>query len=75
MFQSHSYCHVFSALIREHCSELKAFTTIVHFDGHEVIFSVGDPPDAMFLIESGRVKVSLLSDKAKRRSRRELNTA
>jgi len=75
MFQSHSYCHVFSALIREHWSELKAFTTIVHFDGHEVIFSVGDPPDAMFLINRVELRCRCSPTKAKRRSRRELNTA
>lgn len=63
MFQSHDYCQVLSALIREHWSELNAFTTTEHFERNRVIFSVGDPSDAMFLIESGRVKVSLLSDK------------
>ena len=62
MFQSHDYCQVFSALIREHWSELNTFTRTAHFERNEVIFSVGDPPDAMYLIESGRVKVSLLSD-------------
>jgi len=63
MFQSHRYCQVFSALIREQWSELNAFTTTAHFERNRVIFAVGDPPDAIFLIESGRVKVSLLSDK------------
>jgi CRP/FNR family transcriptional regulator len=62
MFQSHSYCQVFSSLIREHWSELNAFTPTAHFERNEVIFSVGDRPDAMYLIESGRVKVSLISD-------------
>ena len=52
MFQSHDYCQVLSALIREHWSELNAFTTTAHFERNRVIFSVGDPPDAMFLIES-----------------------
>lgn len=62
MFQSHRYCLTFSALLREHWSELKAFTTAERFERNGVIFSVGDPPDAMHLIESGRVKVSQLSD-------------
>ncbi len=62
MFQSHTYCQVFSALIREHWSELNALTRTAHFKRNEVVFSVGEPPDAMYLIESGRVKVSLLSD-------------
>jgi CRP/FNR family transcriptional regulator, cyclic AMP receptor protein len=61
MFQSHSYCVAFSALIREHWSELKAFTSSERFERGAVIFAVGDPPDAMYLIESGRVKVSRLS--------------
>jgi len=52
-----------SALIREHWSELNALTRTTHFKRNEVIFSVGEPSDAMYLIESGRVKVSLLSDK------------
>lgn len=63
MFQSHSYCQVFSALVREHWSELNAFTTTARFERNEVIFSLGDAPDAMYLIESGRIKVSLLSNK------------
>jgi CRP/FNR family transcriptional regulator, cyclic AMP receptor protein len=61
MFQSHRYCVAFSALVREHWSELKSFTTTERFEPKEVIFSVGDAPDAMYLIESGRVKVSQLS--------------
>ena len=61
MFQSHSYCQVFSALIREHWSELKAFTPTAHFERNETIFSIGDPADGIYLIESGRVRVSLLS--------------
>lgn len=61
MFQSHGYCQVFSELIREHWRELNAFTRTAHFGRNEVIFSVGDPADAMYLIELGRVKVSLLS--------------
>jgi len=61
MFQSHRYCETFSALVREYWSELKAFTTTDRFEPNGVIFSVGDPPDAMHLIESGRVKVSQLS--------------
>jgi CRP/FNR family transcriptional regulator len=61
MIQSHRYCQTFSALIREHWSELNAFTAAGRFERNEVIFCVGDPPDAMYLIESGRVKVSQLS--------------
>lgn len=61
MFQSHRYCETFSAHVREYWGELKAFTTTERFDRNGVIFSVGDPPDAMYLIESGRVKVSQLS--------------
>jgi CRP/FNR family transcriptional regulator, cyclic AMP receptor protein len=61
MFQSHRYCVTFSALVREHWSELKAFTATTRFERNEVIFSVGDAPDAMYLIESGRVKMSQLS--------------
>ena len=61
MFQSHRYCETFSAHVREHWSELKAFTTTDRFERNGVIFSVGDAPDAMYLIESGRVKVSQLS--------------
>lgn len=61
MLESHRYCQVFSELIRGHLGELNAFTTAARFERNEVIFSVGDPPDAMYLIESGRVKVSQLS--------------
>ncbi len=61
MLQSHRYCITFSALVREHWSELKAFTTRERFERKQVIFSVGDAPDAMHLIESGRVQVSQLS--------------
>ncbi len=61
MFQSHRYCVTFSALVRERWSELKAFTTTERYERNGVIFSVGDAPDAMHLIESGRVKVSHLS--------------
>jgi CRP/FNR family transcriptional regulator len=58
---SHSYCQVFSGLIREHWSDLNAFTRTAHFERNEVIFSVGDLPGAMYLIELGRVKLSQLS--------------
>jgi CRP/FNR family transcriptional regulator, cyclic AMP receptor protein len=61
MFQSHRYCLTFLALVRERWSELEAFTTTDHYEPNEVIFSVGDAPHAMHLIESGRVKVSQLS--------------
>lgn len=61
MFQSHSYCQAFSAQIRDHWSQLKVFTTTARFERNAVIFSVGDPPDAMCIIESGRVKVSQFS--------------
>jgi len=61
MFKSHSFCQVFSAMIREHWSELNAFNTTAHFERNEVIYSAGDASDGMYLIESGRVKVSLLS--------------
>ncbi len=61
MIQSHRFCTAFSALIREHWNELKIFTTTGRFEQSEVIFSVGDPSDAMYLIESGRAKVSQLS--------------
>lgn len=61
MLQSHSYCLTFSALIREHWNELQVFTATQRFARNQAIFSVGDPADAMCLIESGRVKVSQLS--------------
>jgi len=61
MFQSHRYCEAFSKVIRENWSELTGFTRAAHFERKGAIFSVGGPPDAMYLIESGRVKVSQLS--------------
>lgn len=61
MLQGHRYCLAFSALIREHWNELKVFTATQRFARNQVLFSVGDPADAMYLIESGRVKVSQLS--------------
>lgn len=61
MLAGHRFCLTFSALLRERWGELKAFTTTAHFAPGGVIFSVGQPSDAMYLIESGRAKVSQLS--------------
>ena len=61
MIDSHRYCVAFSGLIRQQWDELAAFTTAHRFDRGHVIYSMGDPSDAMYLIESGQVKVEQLS--------------
>lgn len=63
MVQSHDYCLVFSTIIREQWDELKALTSAQGFERNQVIYSPGDAPDAIYLIESGRVKVAQLSDR------------
>lgn len=61
MVDSHRYCVAFSTFVRQYWDDLRAFTKTFSFQGKQVIYSVGDPPDAIYLIESGHVKVVQLS--------------
>lgn len=61
MIDSHRYCVAFSTFVRRYWSELRAFTRTDSFQHRQVIYSIGDPPDAIYLIEAGRVKVAQLS--------------
>ncbi len=65
MVGSHEYCLVFSTVIRTQWGALKAFTSAQRFEHNQVIYSMGDPPEAMYLIESGLVKVVQLSASGK----------
>ncbi len=57
MVDSHRYCVAFSTFVRRYWDDLRAFTRTFSFQRKEVIYSIGDPPDAIYLIESGQVKV------------------
>ncbi len=61
MIDSHRYCVAFSTFVRRYWGELGAFTRTESFQRKQIIYSVGDPPDAIYLIESGQVKVVQLS--------------
>lgn len=61
MVESHRYCLLFSTFIREHWGELKAFTARHSFDRNQVVYFMGDPAEAVYLIESGRVKIVRVS--------------
>ncbi len=61
MTDSHRYCVAFSTFVRRYWSDLGAFTRTNSFQRKQNIYSVGDPPDAIYLIESGQVKVVQLS--------------
>lgn len=61
MVASHRYCVAFSAVVRMYWDELRAFIRTRSFQRRQFIYSLGDPPDTMYLIESGQVKVVQLS--------------
>jgi CRP-like cAMP-binding protein len=61
MIDSHRYCVAFTTSVRRYWDDLRAFTRTDSFQRKEIIYSVGDPPDAIYLIESGQVKVVQLS--------------
>jgi CRP-like cAMP-binding protein len=61
MIDSHRYCVAFSTFVRKYWDDLRAFTRTDSFQRKEIIYSVGEPPDAIYLIESGQVKVVQLS--------------
>jgi CRP/FNR family cyclic AMP-dependent transcriptional regulator len=61
MIDGHRYCVAFSTFVRRYWSDLSAFTRTDSFQHKQVIYSIGDPPDAIYLIESGRVKIIQLS--------------
>ena len=61
MLDSHRYCVAFSTVVRRYWSDLGAFTRPESFQPKQIIYSVGDAPDAIYLIESGQVKVVQLS--------------
>lgn len=65
MGKSHRYCVVFSGVIQDHLGELTQFSTEGAFSRHQVIYFTGDPPDALFQIKSGRVKVVRISTEGK----------
>jgi len=61
VIDSHRYCVAFSTFVRRYWSDLGAFTRPESFQPKQIIYSVGDAPDAIYLLESGRVKVVQLS--------------
>ncbi len=61
MNDSHRYCLAFSAFVRKYWDDLRAFTRTYSLQRKQVVYSVGDPPDAIYLIESGQIKVVQLS--------------
>lgn len=63
MAWSHHYCSIFATTVRQQWKELQSFTSAQRFARNEVVYSIGDPPDAMYLIESGLVRVAQLSAK------------
>jgi CRP/FNR family transcriptional regulator len=65
MVQSHRYCVAFSALIREQWDDLKRLTFQQKFGRNALIYHVGDPPEAIYWVRSGRVKVAQLSEDGK----------
>ena len=65
MVESHQYCLTFSALLREHWADLNSLITTQRFKPKETIYSIGDRARAIYRIESGQVKVSLLSEQGR----------
>ena len=61
MVMSHPYCAVFSGVVREHMKELEEFNSQGSFQRNDVIYSVDDSADALYLILSGRVKIVRVS--------------
>ena len=57
MNDSHRYCLAFSTFVRRYWDDLRAFTRTYPLQLREVVYSVGDPPDAIYLVESGQIKV------------------
>lgn len=68
MVQSHSYCLTFSSVVREHWDDVRQFTTQRRYDPNQVIYHMGDAPDAVYKIEEGRVKVARLSSDGKEKT-------
>lgn len=51
----------FSTFVRSHWSDLERFIRTDSFQRRQTIYSIGDAPDAIYLVESGQVKVVELS--------------
>ncbi len=51
MVDSHKYCLAFSEIICKQWNSLSAFTSAQGFERNQVIYAMGDPPEAMYLIE------------------------
>lgn len=68
MLQSHSYCLAFSSVVREHWDEVRQFTTQRRYDRKQIIYHLGDAPNAVYRIEEGRVKVARLSSDGKEKT-------
>ncbi len=65
MNDSHRYCLAFSTFVRKYWDDLRAFTRTYSLQRKQVVYSVGDPADAIYLIESGQIKVVQLSPDGK----------
>lgn len=65
MVKSHQHCLAFSTLIREHWADLKSLITTQHFDRDQPIYLLGERAGAIYRIESGQAKVSLVSEQGR----------
>jgi CRP/FNR family transcriptional regulator len=68
MIKSHRYCVAFSGLIRDQMHELAPFRTENDFDRNEVVYYAGDPPDSLFQVTRGRIKVIRISNIGKEKT-------
>jgi CRP/FNR family transcriptional regulator, cyclic AMP receptor protein len=53
---------IFSELDDAHLEELSRLTTRRHLDKDAVVFFENDPGDSMFMVQSGRIRVTILGD-------------
>ncbi len=65
MAQHHPPCNAFSAIVREHLPDLTKFRSEGRYERNQVIYSLEDPADEIYMIESGRVKLTRVSSEGK----------
>ncbi len=61
LIMSHQQCLTLSGFIRQHLESYESLTVEKRFSRNEVIFFMDDPADEIYLINSGRVKITRVS--------------
>lgn len=58
---SHQQCLTLSGFIRQHLETHEPLTSEKHFSRNQVIYFIGNPADEIYLLNSGRVKITRVS--------------